>query len=239
MMASPIRVVAWNLNQSAETKAPHLLELEPDVAVLPECADLHEIGDGALSRVGWTGRNPRKGLGVFVRPRLRAVVDGSWEPWREWWLPVRIESVAGATLDLLAVWAFNHRGQEPGPRQGRSHRAIEHYRPFLERQRAVVIGDFNDNVRWDTPSYPSFRRTVELLDEAGYVSVYHERSGEKQGAESGASLFWYRHQDRPYLVDYAFVPRAWLPAVRRFELGDPARWLAWGDRVPLILELLV
>ena len=234
-----LRIVAWNVNQRVETKAQHLLELEPDVAVLPECADVPQIGDGALLRVGWTGRNLKKGLGVFVRPGIRATVDGGWEPWREWWLPVRLEIGPGTRVDLLAVWAFHHRGQEPGPRRGRSHRAIEHYRPFLEHHRAVVIGDFNDNVRWDTPTYPSFRRTLELLDDAGYASLYHERTGESPGAESGATLFWYRHQDRPYLVDYAFVPRAWLPVVRRYELGDPGLWLAWSDHVPLVLDLSV
>jgi hypothetical protein len=72
-------------------------------------------------------------------------------------------------LDILGVWAFHSRGQEPGPSRGRSHRAIEHYRPGLERRGAAVIGDFNDNVQWDTPSYPSFARTVEMFE--GWLSA--------------------------------------------------------------------
>ena len=151
----------------------------------------------------------------------------------------RVEGEAGVTVDVLAVWAFNHRGEEPGPRRGRTHRALGHYAEFLERQRAVVIGDFNDNVRWDTPANPSFERTVELLDRAGYASVYHERSGEVLGAETGATLLWYRHLEKRYMVDYAFVPRPWLAGVQRFELGDPEQWLAWSDHVPLVLDLAV
>ncbi len=232
-------MVSWKSNQGVVTKASHLLELKPDIAVLPECADVPELGDGALIQAGWTGRNPRKGLGVFVRPGLVATIDESWEPWREWWLPVRVEVLTDVSIDVLAVWAFHHRGLEPGPRRGRSHRAIEHYRPFLDHQRAIVIGDFNDHVRWDTRSYPSFRRTIELLEDAGYASVYHERTGELHGAETSASLFWYRHRDRPYLVDHAFLPRSWMPFVRRFELGDPSRWLTWSDHVPLVLDLVV
>jgi endonuclease/exonuclease/phosphatase family metal-dependent hydrolase len=116
-------------------------------------------------------------------------------------------------------------------------RAIEHYRPFLEENRSVVIGDFNDNVRWDTPSNPSFARTLELFAQAGYRSVYHQRTGEKQGEETQGSIYWYRYLDRPYLIDHTFVPEAWLTAIRRFELGDPTRWLTWSDHVPTILEL--
>jgi exonuclease III len=38
-------------------------------------------------------------------------------------------------------------------------------------------------------------------------------------------------------VDHAFVPAAWLPKIRRFELGDPDQWLRDSDHVPLIVEL--
>ena len=144
-----VRVVAWNANQGVTRKASALLALEPDVAVLPECADVPELGGGALVQVGWTGRNPHKGLAVFVRPGITASVDPCWDPAREWFLPVALHGPA--EMDLLAVWAMNHRGQEAGPRLGRTHRALEHYRPFLEGGRSVVIGDFNDNARWDIP----------------------------------------------------------------------------------------
>jgi hypothetical protein len=156
--SSPRRVVAWNINMAAQRKASDLLDLAPDIAVLAETADIPELGGGALVRIGWAGRNPRKGLGVFARPGLVAAVDTSWDPVRERFLPIHIELAGG--IDVLAVWAMNHRGQEPGPRRGRTHRALDHYGPFLARHRALVIGDFNDNARWDTPRYPAFARTV-------------------------------------------------------------------------------
>ena len=240
-MASPgypsarLRVVAWNINMAAQHKASDLVDLAPDIAVLAETADVPELGRGSLVRIGWAGRNPQKGLGVFARPGLVATVDGSWDPVREWFLPIHVELAGG--IDVLAVWAMNHRSQEPGPRRGRTHRALEHYGPLLARNRTLVIGDFNDNAQWDTLRYPAFARTVGILAEAGYVSLYHARTGEAQGRETGASLYWYRHRDRPYLVDHAFVPASWLAHVRRFELGDPDRWLRSSDHVPLIVEL--
>lgn len=163
--ARRLRVVAWNVNQGTVRKAGRILDLSPDVVVLAECADDPQLAGGALVRAGWTGRNPRKGLGVFVRPGLVASVDEAWDPLREWFLPVRID--APFRLDVLAVWAMHHRGQEPGPRLGRTHRALEHYAPFLGRGRAIVIGDFNDNRRWDRPGYRSFERTEAILGDAG------------------------------------------------------------------------
>ena len=108
-------------------------------------------------------------------------------------------------------------------------RALEGIWRILERGRSIVVGDFNDNGRWDTPRQTSFKDTVELLRSIGYVSLYHARTGESHGDESAASLYWYRHRDRPYLVDHAFVPEVWLPFVRSFELGDPAPEVEWSD----------
>ena len=234
---APLRVVAWNSNMAAARKSTDLVALAPDVAVLAECGDVPDLGDGALVRVAWTGRNPHKGLAVFVRPDIAAWVDPSWDPAREWFLPIHLELAGG--IDVLAVWAMNHRGREPGPRLGRTHRALRHYSDLLGRGRALVIGDFNDNVRWDTSRYPSFATTVRLLAEAGYASLYHSRTSEPHGREIGASLYWYRDRGRPYLVDHAFVPVGWLQRVTRFELGDPERWLCFSDHVPLTLELAV
>lgn len=92
------------------------------------------------------------------------------------------------------------------PRLGGTHRALIHYSPLLARSRTVVIGDFNDNARWDTATNPPFALTVGILADAGYVSLYHARTGEAHGSEAGGSLYWYRHRDRPYPVDYAFLP---------------------------------
>lgn len=227
-----VRIVAWNCNQGLVRKAPALLALDPDIAVIPESSVNAELN--GLARVGWAGRNPAKGLSVFARPALGGIVDVAWDQTREWFLPIQFPSIA---LDLLAVWAMNHRGAEPGPRLGRTHRAIDHYGAFLGRDRAVIIGDFNDNARWDTAGQPMFATTTRMLADFGYENVYHNRSGETSGAETGASLLWQHNADKRYLVDHAFIPRAWLQRVRDFRLGAVSEWLPHSDHVPLILEL--
>ena len=186
-----------------------------------------------LVPVGWTGMYPTKGLGVFARPELAATVDASWDPAREWFLPVRLDALG---VDVLGVWAMNLRGGEGQPRW-RTRRALEHYGPFLARGRALVIGDFNDNVRWDRPTYPAFAGTLEELSANGYTSLYHARTGERHGAETGATIYWRRKPEAPYLIDHAFLPEAWLGAVERFDIGTADGWLDVSDHMPLIVDL--
>jgi hypothetical protein len=210
---STLRIVGWNANGGlAGRKAACLAALNPDVAVVAECAQDAEVP--ALMRVGWTGTYRTKSLGVFARPELGETVDSSWDSSREWFLPVHLGEVG---VDVLAVWAMNLRGGEGQPRW-RTRRALGHYAPFLARGRALLIGDFNigdfnDNLRWDRPTYPAFARTLEELGAKGYTSIYHARTGERHGAETGASIYWRRKLEAPYLIDHAFIPEAWLSSV--------------------------
>lgn len=229
---STLHLVGWNCNGGLRgAKAERLAELAPDVAVVSECANNAEVP--GLDRVGWTGTYPTKGLGVFARPELGASVDPSWDATREWFLPVRLEALG---IDVLAVWAMNRAGGEGQPKW-RTRRALDHYAAFLGRGRAVVIGDFNDNVRWDRPSYPAFAGTLEDLGAKGYVSLYHARTGQRHGAETGTTIYWRRKLEARYLIDHAFLPEAWLGAVERFDIGTAENWLGESDHMPLMLDL--
>lgn len=232
-MADAVRIVAWNCNSGLRgAKSAALEALAPDLAVVPEAANTAQVS--GLERVGWTGKYPYKGLAVFARPELHATVDPTWVESYEWFLPIRLPTL---DLDILAVWAMNQRGGEGAPRW-RTRRAFAHYAPFLARGRAVVLGDFNDNLRWDRPSYPAFAGTLEELGATGYASVHHARSTEQHGAETTASLYWRRDLAKPYLVDHVFVPAGWLEdGIAEFQIGPPDRWLAHSDHMPLVLDL--
>jgi len=189
-----------------------------------------------MARVGWTGEHTFSGLGVFARPEMdAALVDDLWDPTREWFLPIRVTSLG---LDLLASWAMHHRGHEDRPKQGRIHATMEHYRGFLSTGRALVIGDLNDNVIWDQKRFPSYERLTALLAEMGLVNLYYERTGEAPGAEAQGSLYFYRHRDKPYLIDHAFLSAEWLDRVRSFEVGAAPDWLDVSDHTPLVLDLV-
>jgi hypothetical protein len=234
-MAESIRVVSWNCNQGLARKSPRLVELDPDIAVICEAGDLPILDEGRLRRIAWSGPNTNKGLAVYVRRGLRATVDPAWDETRQHFLPVHID--IGGGLDVLAVWAMNHRSEEPRPKRGRTLDALKTYRPFLSGGRSLVIGDFNDNARWDKRSSRRFTQAVDQLATTGHASAYHARSGETQGEETAASYFHHYSTQKPYLIDHAFVPERWLPRIHRFEIGAAEDWLKSSDHMPLVLEV--
>jgi hypothetical protein len=98
-----LRIVTWNCGMAFSRKAPGLLALHPDIAVVQECSqksvdELHSHGFSGL----WCGANPNKGLAVFCSKKFTVQAVG--KPFGRWVVPVQVH---GAALDfnLLAVWA--------------------------------------------------------------------------------------------------------------------------------------
>ena len=231
-----LRIVSWNCAMALPgRKADALLALRPDVALVQECGQVADLGEGELVRVAWTGGWDPKGLAVYARPELEASVDPSHDPALRWFLPIRL--AGPIPMAMLAVWAMHDpHAAEPSPKL-RMLRALDAYAAFLGSGDALIIGDFNNNDRWDTPAAPTFRRIRERLAAVGLTSLYHERTGEVHGAESVGSLFWKRDAAQPYLIDHCFLPRTWLPRVREFSVGTAADWLRLSDHAPLVVEL--
>lgn len=241
-----VRLVAWNCNMALHRKLDALLSLRPDVAVISECAapevlaargvDLNRFS-GAL----WIGTNRHKGLGIFgfgeyavraapeIGYRLRHI------------LPAHVEGPL--PFNLLGVWALNIQGGFSRKHQiGPLRRALSRYHEFLTACPGIVAGDLNHNVIWDKPGWRNNHgATVAKMERMGLVSAYHALSGEEQGCETTPTIYWRdRKIDGPtYHIDYIFLPRAWLPRVRDFQIGGFAEWCGSGlsDHVPLILEL--
>lgn len=69
----------------------------------------------------------------------------------------------------------------------------------------------------------------------GLESLYHQQTGESQGAELTPTFLMHQKVDRPYHIDYVFTS----PAVRvnsKLTIGDMAEWLTLSDHMPLLLE---
>ena len=107
-------------------------------------------------------------------------------------------------------------------------------------QRVSVIGDFNNNVRWDKPRTRRFGSMIDGYREAGLRSLYHEKSGEAFGQESVPTHWWRdRKVDGPtYHIDYAFVPQHWLP-VAEISVGTFEQSVTNGgsDHASLVVTL--
>jgi hypothetical protein len=226
-----MRIVAWNCHSGPWSRKSVPLEtLDADLAVVSECPQFTDIR--GVRR--WIGTNPHKGLGIFAkRPwRIRRVPLAVTLP--RYVLPVQV--TGPASFLLVGVWAMND-GRDRYVRG--MHRAVDLCARLLAAQPCVFLGDLNSNSIWDHehPATLSHSALVRKLESYGLVSAYHTVHNEAHGAERTATYFEHRRADRPYHLDYCFVPSAWVPGIRSVSIGEHAHWTGWSDHMPLTTEL--
>lgn len=241
-----MRIVTWNCSMALHRKTAPLLALEPDIAVVCECAEPDRLRarggtDWLPSAPVWIGQNPHKGLAVLAFNGYTAELSEPYFPTLRYIAPVRI---SGPTqLNLLAVWAQNasggvHRKHQLGPLR----RALGRYRTFLLERPAVVAGDLNDNIIWDKPGWRhNYSTKARIMERLGLVSAYHTIRGEVPGMEITPTHYWRdRKKDGPtYHIDYVFIPSLWIARVKELRLGTFEDWCGSGlsDHVPIIVDI--
>ena len=100
----------------------------------------------------------------------------------------------------------------------------------------VVAGDLNLSLPMDD----GFAAVAEAMRGLGLVSVWHEVSGEEFGQESAQTHVYGPRKNRSH-IDYIWIPRDWLPAVRSVEIGNEDDWVGQGrsDHCPITVELSI
>jgi exodeoxyribonuclease-3 len=216
-------------------KAPSLLALNPDIAVIQECSKksvdvLSSLGFSGL----WFGAKPNKGLAVFCSKKFTAqAVD---KLFGKWVVPVRVHGALD--FNLLAIWACPVGTKRADNYIGEVYRCLVKHRRWFSKSPVVGAGDFNSNVRWDA-NRPGRNHTevVRLFEGHGLISAYHAHREEKQGAETNPTYYFYRHQDKPFHIDYVFVPKDWH--LKSVEVGSFQLWGHLSDHVPVVVDVEV
>lgn len=225
-------------------KFERLQALRPDIAVIPECANLDALEAKAPSFAprtkSWIGENPNKGLGIFTFEPYRAQIVEHVRVDIPYFAPLRVEGPI--SFNVLAVWACHAKQNSRVAGLGPLPRAIKAYRGFMEDAPAVFIGDFNDNVLWDRPKRANNHgANVEQLEKIGLRSAYHAVRGIGQGREPESTIYWRdRKRNGPrYHIDYAFVPEQWIRSISSVTVGTFEDWVETGDsdHVPLIIDI--
>ena len=229
-----LRIVVWNLNMAAHKKIALLRRLEPDLAILPECAAPEVIvakcPDFTFTDAYWQERSRHKGLGVFSFGDLRLTRSPDYDPRFAVFLP--LEVTGRQRFNLLAVWALNFRAGSGGTMPD----ALHFYRRFLASTEAVVAGDFNNSIFWDRPGKPTnFAGIAAVLAELGLVSAYHTVTGESYARERQPTLWFLKRPHQGYHIDYCFMPQAWFSRPVSVWVGQAERWLAYSDHAPLVI----
>jgi exonuclease III len=241
-----MRLAAWNCNMALHRKFDAMLRLQPDIAVISECAEPPRLQ--ALARsfnfgpdTVWVGNNRNKGLAVFAFNGYAVQLAEPFHSTIRHVAPVHI--TGPVAFNLLAVWAQNGSGGVSRKRQlGPLRRALTKYRGFLAERPSIVAGDFNNNVYWHRPGWRiNHGNAVATLAKLGLASAYHAVCAEPQGEESQPTLYWRdRKKDGPtYHIDYIFLPAQWLGRVRELAVGTFEEWCGSGlsDHVPIAVDI--
>src|SRR5262249_7536435 len=77
---------------------------------------------------------------------------------------------------------------------------------------------------------------VGKLEQLQLVSAYHAQTHEPQGQESVSTFYLYRHLDKGYHLDYAFISEGLLERTS-LTIPGPGRWLQRSDHLPLVVDI--
>ena len=145
-------------------------------------------------------------------------------------LPVSIQGPID--FHLLACWT-----QITGAYIEYCREVFESYQEFLLGKPSVIAGDLNSNAIFDY-QHPKSNHTMTvdyLHKKFGLVSSYHKKLQAIQGKEEHPTFYMYRHQDKPFHLDYCFVPDRW--EIKGIDVGSWEEWHLKSDHCPLVVDI--
>lgn len=226
-----MHLVTWNSCRGAYAKKAPLLDvLAPDIAVIQECSSPAVESQTCL----WFGDNPRQGIAIRATPPYRLRRLPTLEGVPKFVVPISVEGPVEFTI--LAVWS---KGNQTYNYVEAVAKAVDMYRTLIARSPTVLMGDLNSNVIWDATHRRELNHSalVTLLGTLGLVSAYHAFYQERPGHESRPTYYFHWKEERPYHIDYCFIPEKWMKDVRRVEIGSYEEWKQHSDHRPLLVDV--
>ena len=230
-----MNLVIWNCDQALHRKADQLLELAPDIAIVPTAARQARTLTPKTTSHLWVGAEKNKGLGVYAFGGFEVELHASYDKRLQWVAPITVTGPRSFTL--FAVWAQSDEARSPVAA------ALEVYAGLVDQPALplVVAGDFNTCARWDKREKTSIHAdTVRERESTGLVSAYHHARGVGQGEEPEPTYWRDRAPEgQRFHVDYCFLPKEWAAGDLSVSVGAYSPWIddRWSDHVPLVVTV--
>ncbi len=232
-----LKVITWNCNRAFRNKAKFIKDFKPDILVVPECEhpDKFKLEDRVYNEFYWFGDNVNQGLGVFSFTDFKIKLLDYHEETFKVILPLSISNDK-ESYTVFAICANNPQDRK-FQYVGQIWKAINLYQDKLIKDRTLLIGDFNSNSIWDKPKREANHTTVvDILANKGIESTYHKYFEQKQGNEKHQTFFLYRHENKPYHIDYCFASKDMITRLRKVEVGEYKDWISLSDHMPVIVD---
>ena len=232
-----MKIITWNCNMAFRKKAGFILTHKPDILIVPECEHPDKLKftkEIPLPRdIFWYGTNLNKGLGIFSYSRYKFKLLDIHNPDFKTILPLAVTGDGKFDFTLFAVWA-NNADDKDGQYITQVWKAIHYYDSLLLNTKTILAGDFNSNTIWDKPRREGNHSTVvSKLEEKKIFSTYHTFYKQTQGKEQHPTLYLYRHQNKPYHLDYCFASADFIKKLEQVEIGNYDDWKQYSDHPPL------
>lgn len=231
-----MKITTWNCNMAFRKKAQFILAEKPDILIVPECENPSKLqfleGVPIPTSTIWFGDNPNKGLGVFSYSNYKFKLLQCHNPDFKNILPIAVTG-GKVNFTLFAIWA-NNPADKDGAYVTQVWKALQHYEALLSKSKVILIGDFNSNTIWDRPRRVGNHSTVvEKLEANKIFSTYHTFHQQQQGKEEHPTQFMYRHEDKPYHLDYCFASSHFIKRMTNVQIGQYQDWKLYSDHKPL------
>ena len=230
-----MKIVSWNANGKFREKIKLFSPSDIDVMVVQEC-EKTEKSDEAYKSNGWeyqwVSENKHRGLGVFV-PKGKECIPLDWKISEcKYFLPVSVSE----NITVVGVWAMGGRSKSVSY-AGQITCFLKNHIDTISSSRTFLVGDFNSNAIWDKRHrVANHTKNNNRLAEVALKSLYHVIENEEQGKETKPTFFLYRNREKPYHMDYFYVPEI-LMEYATIEVGSQDKWLKFSDHMPLFVDL--
>ena len=218
-----MRIVTWNCRRGPlAIKRAALEAFAADIIVLTEASRPKPDETDVL----WFGEG-KYGVAVVAKPPFAVTrADSSSLPC------VYPISVSGPeTFTLFAVWTW-----EAPTYKGALMNGLDAYANLPKPW--VFAGDFNGNVRFDRPrAKAKWRDCFARLEAEGLVSAYHVHTGAVPGEEPDPTHYFRTHHDKPFHIDYCYIPAAWAERLEEVRIASFDEFAALSDHRPLSITL--
>lgn len=237
-----MRIIEWNCQGGFRNKNKEILELKPDVLIIPECESEEKLKFGQLTPqpndfIWYGGDKGKKGIGIFSYSNYKFKLLKEFNPEFRYIVPLEVTD-GNNTFLLFAIWAMDNKRNPIARYIGQIWLAINYYQSVL-KENCILIGDFNSNQIWDEiERVGNHTDVVDYLKRFNIESTYHNQFKEDHGKEILKTFFMHRNIAKPYHIDYAFASHDIIKNGYNFTIENSSKWLDKSDHVPIVLDII-
>jgi len=230
-----MKILTWNCNGAFRKKFDLVKDLSADLLIIQECENPETSKSDDYKTWAtnylWTGTNQNRGLAVFADKKIQLIKENWDSDGLKYFISCKVDN----KFSLVGVWC--HGNTSDFQYIGQFWKYLHLNKDKFEN--CIIAGDFNSNAIWDKPLRTwNHSNVIKELKQLKIESFYHIDRKEEQGKETMPTLFLQRNLKKPYHIDYIFGSKEYSSRLRQVTIGQPEKWLAISDHMPVFCELI-